>query len=96
MKESTKNVFKKIGEFLAAIFGTIFFGFTASYLTSKDKQTKEVIENKANEIKEETKDEIEKTDAADIVADSPNQSAISTTIDNEKSDLRERIRNRLK
>ena len=96
MNQKVINVFKKIGKVFLTILGTVFFGFTASLIIAHDKKEQKKDEKEqAEKIKEETKNELEKKDAADIVADSPNQSTISTTISNEQADLRKRIKSRL-
>ncbi len=45
--------------------------------------------------KQEIENEIKKTDAHDILDSSPNSNTISTSINNERKDFRERVRHRL-
>lgn len=60
------------------------------------KGNDELSEYKAKDIKEKTKNELEKKSAADIIADSDNHDVISSNIEKEQQKLRERVRNRLK
>lgn len=55
---------------------------------------KEKAENKADIKKEETKNELEKKSADDIAADSPNSGAISSGIEKQQQEFRERVRDR--
>ena len=89
-----KEVLKKIGLGLLYIIGTLFFGFTSIFLFDKHKKEKE---NKleAELEKEKTKNELEKKPASDIAADSPNPDTISSNIEREQEEFRERVRNRL-
>lgn len=79
-----KTILIAIGSFIVGIILSIKLFFSR-----KNDKT-------ADQIKEETKSEIEKMDASDVIADSPNQDAISTTIEHKQSEFRERVRNRLK
>lgn len=60
------------------------------------KENDELSKYKAKDIKEKTKHELEKKSAADIIADSDNLDVISSNIEKEQQELRERVRNRLK
>lgn len=77
------NIVKKIGSAIAVIFTMLYTIFSL-----KNKYTEKVIK----EVKE---DEIKKKDAADIIADSPNQSDIQQSIKNEQDEFRKRVRDRL-
>ena len=90
LMETLKKILKTIG----AVIATTFFGITAIFLFDKHKDKKEETE-KAEKAKEEKKDELEKKSADDIAADSPNPDTISTNIEREQEELRERIRDRL-
>ena len=87
--ETLKKILKTIGTVLA----TIFFGVTAIFLFRNDKNKKEET-NKAEQAREEKKDELEKKSADDIAADSPNADTISTNIEHEQEELRQRLRDR--
>ena len=89
-----KEIIKKILKTIGAIIATIFFGVTAIFLFRNDKNTKNET-NKAEKAKEDKKNELEEKSADDIAADSPNPDTISTNIEREQEELRERIRNRL-
>ena len=87
--ETLKKILKTIG----CIIATIFFGVTAIFLFHNDKNKKE--ENKkAEQAREEKKDELEKKSADDIAADSPNSDTISSNIEREQEELRQRLRDR--
>ena len=89
-----KEVLKKIGIAFLYILGTLFFGITSIFLFDKHKK-KEYEQLNAENQKEKTKDELEKKSADDIAADSPNPDIISTNIEREQEEFRERVRNRL-
>ena len=91
LMEKIKKILKTIGTILA----TIFFGVVAIFLV-KDKKNKEDEKSKAEKAREDKRDELEKKSADDIAADSPNPDTISTNIEREQEELRERIRNRLR
>ena len=83
---------KKIWEFIVSILAVIFFGFTAIFLFKNDKNKKET--EKAEKAREDKKNELEEKSADDIAADSPNADVISTNIEREKEEFRERVRDR--
>ncbi len=88
--EKLKQILKTIGTIIA----TVFFGVTAIFLFNKNKnKTNEI--NNAEKAKEDKKDELEKKSADDIAADSPNSDTISTNIEREQEELRQRLRDRL-
>ena len=91
LMEKIKKILKTIGTILA----TIFFGVVAIFLV-KDKKNKEDEKRKAEKAREDKRDELEKKSADDIAADSPNPDIISTNIEREQEELRERVRNRLR
>jgi len=81
-----KKFFEVLYSIIKGIFvlvGSIFF----VSVIKDDINAKESSEEKENELKEK--------DASDIVADSPNQSVISESINSEQEELRQRIRARL-
>lgn len=80
-----KKIICGIGFFLTTVFAVLFVKDKYKY----DKRTEE-------EIKNDKENEIKKTDAADLVADSPNQDDIQQSIEQQKEDFRKRIRDRLK
>lgn len=88
--ETLKKILKTIG----CIIATIFFGITAIFVFKDHKNTKDE-KNEAEKAREEKKDELEKKSADDIAADSPNPDTISTNIENEQEEFRQRIRDRL-
>ena len=89
LMEKLKKLLKTIG----CVIATIFFGITAIFLFRNDKTKKDETE-KAEQAKEEKKNELEKKTADDIAADSPNPDTISTNIEREQEELRQRLRNR--
>ena len=94
MNDKTKEILKKIGKGFLYVLGTLFFGLTSIFLFDKhknEKYEKELAEKK----KEETKNELEKKSADDIASDSPNPDIISSNIEREQQEFRERVRNRL-
>ena len=91
--EKFKEILKKILKTIGCIFATIFFGITAIFLFDNHKNKKEEIDN-AEKAREEKKDELEKKSADDIAADSPNADTISTNIEREQEELRQRLRDR--
>jgi len=81
-----KKFFEVLYSIIKGIFvlvGSIFF----VSVIKDDINAKESSEEKENELKEK--------DASDIVADSPNQSVISESINSKQEELRQRIRARL-
>lgn len=86
-----RKIFEVIKIIIGIIFGIFIFALTGKNFSTENKKDEE----KANQAKEEKENELKEKDAADIVADSPNQSTISNAIQDEKDELRERIRNRL-
>lgn len=89
--ETIKKILKTIG----AVIATIFFGITAIFLFDNHKNKKEEINN-AEKAREDKKNELEEKTADDIAADSPNPDTISTNIEREQEELRQRIRDRFK
>ena len=89
-KETLKKILKTIGTVLA----TIFFGITAIFLFRNNKNKKEET-NKAEQAREDKKNELEEKSPDDIAADSPNPDTISANIEREQEELRQRIRDRL-
>ena len=89
-----KEILKKIWIVLKYILATIFFGIAAIFLFN-EKNNKKDEKEKAEKAKEDKKNELEKKSADDIAADSPNPDTISTNIEREQEELRERIRDRL-
>ena len=85
---------KNILNIIVSVLGTLFFGFTAIFLFRNNKNKKEEI-NKAEQVKEDKKNELEKKSPDDIVADSPNPDVVSANIEREQEEFRERVRNRL-
>ena len=92
--EKIKEILNKTWNILKYILVTIFFGIATIFLFNNKKNSDNEKE-KAEKAKEEKKDELEKKSADDIAADSPNPDTISTNIEREQEELRERIRNRL-
>lgn len=78
---------------ILAIIGLFAFGvLTGSFLFRK----KTVVQtNEAEKAKEDKKNEIESTPAADLVSDACNADELLATKDGISADFRERIRNRL-
>lgn len=93
--EKLKEILSKIWRVIQYIIITVFFGIVAIFLFRKDKDLEKKETDAAEKAKEEKKDELEKKSADDIAADSPNPDIISTNIEREQEELRERIRNRL-
>ncbi|MBO7692554.1 MAG: hypothetical protein J6W16_07320 [Methanobrevibacter sp.] len=89
-----KEVLKKIGLVFLYIIGTLFFGFTPVFLFDKHKKDK-VNKLEAELEKEKKINELEKKSASDIAADSPHSDIISSNIEREQEEFRERVRNRL-
>ena len=87
-----KEILKKIGIGFLYALGTLFCGITFFFLS--DKKKKKIMEE-ANDVREETKNELEKKSADDIAANSPNPDTISSNIEREQQEFRERVRNRL-
>ena len=88
--EKLKKILKTIGSILA----TIFFGITAIFLFKNHTETKNE-KDEAETAREDKRNELEKKSADDIAADSPNPDTISTNIEREQEEFRERVRNRL-
>ena len=89
-----KELLKKIGKGFLYVLGTLFFGITALFLIDKNKK-EEYEKLNAETKKEETKNELEKKSADDIASDSPHPDIISSNIEREQEEFRERVRNRL-
>ena len=92
--EKIKTFFKNVWTVIKYIAVALFFGVAAIFLL-RDKKPAKNEKDAAEKAKEEKKDELEKKSADDIAADSPNPDTISTNIEREQEELRERIRNRL-
>ena len=85
---------KNILLFVSIAFALFSIGFSLYLLirlTRTTKNEKQIAENK----REEKRNELEKKSADDIAADSPDPDAISSNIEREQQELRERVRNRL-
>ena len=95
LMEKFKEILKKIWNVLKYILATVFFGITAIFLLN-NKKNKEDEKEKAEKAKEEKKNELEKKSADDIAADSPNPDTISSNIEHEQEEFRQRVRDRLK
>ncbi len=93
--EKIKEVLKKIWDGLKYILATVFFGIVAIFLFN-NKKNSDNEKQKAEKAKEEKKNELEKKSADDIAADSPNPDTISTNIEHEQEEFRQRVRDRLK
>ena len=93
--EKLKEILSKIWKVIQYIVLTLFFGIAAIFLFRKDRDLEKKETDAAEKAKEDKKDELEKKTADDIAADSPNPDTISTNIEREQEELRERIRNRL-
>lgn len=89
-----KNFLKKLWEILKKMFCFIVFLFASFFTVKLVKNKNKENEKKENEIKEDVKNEIKKTNAADLVNDSPNKDDIQQSIDNIQEDFRQRIRDR--
>ena len=87
------EILKKILKTIGAIIATIFFGVTAIFLFHNDR-TKKDETNNAEKAKEDKKHELEEKSPDDIAADSPNPDTISTNIEREQEELRQRLRDR--
>lgn len=88
-KEKIKKIIVAILLFIPSLLSAIYYVLF--------KQAK--VENgklKAESKKEDIENEIKETNAADLVAESSNSETISTNIEREKEQFRERVRNRLK
>lgn len=88
---------KKILKVVKNVFCTIFtvIGIVASTLFAQQIINKKCKKDD-RENNEDIEHEIQNTDAADIVDTSPNQDTISSTIEQQQQELRQRIRDRLK
>ena len=95
LMEKLKQILLKIWHVIQIIVITLFFGVAAIFLFRKDKDLEKKETDAAEKAKEDKKNELEKKSAYDIAADSPNPDTISTNIEREQEELRERIRNRL-
>ncbi len=89
--EKIKQILKTLGTIIA----TIFFGIVAIFLFDKHKENKEEINN-AEKAREDKKNELEEKTPDDIAANSPNPDTISTNIEREQEELRQRLRDRFK
>lgn len=85
---SIKDVCKKIIEFIVVGVASI-----VGYLLICRKDTGQ-IETVAQEEKEKEREKLEETNASDIVAESPNQSDIQQSIEQQQAEFRERVRYR--
>lgn len=83
------TIIKKTFVFIGGIFIAIY---TVLFIKS-NKKTNE-IKDDAEKKQEEKKNELEKKSANDIAADSPNSDTISSNIEREQKELRQRLRNR--
>ena len=92
--EKIKTFFKNVWTVIKYIAVALFFGVAATFLL-RDKKPAKNEKDAAEKAKEEKKDELEKKTADDIAADSPNPDTISTNIEREQEELRQRIRDRL-
>lgn len=88
-----KEILLKIWTGIKFIAVTFFFGVAAIFLFKKtnDKNNK----TDAKKAREDKKNELEEKSPDDIAADSPNSDTISTNIEQEQEELRQRIRDRL-
>lgn len=85
--ETIKKIFSKVCFVIITILAVL-----VCYFKSKaDKANSK----KAEDIKEETKNELEKMSADDIADNSPNADVISSNISKEQEEFRQRIRDRL-
>lgn len=89
-----KDFWTKIKDVSISFFtylGLIFSGAVALFLLFRNL-------NKNNTVDtvniEDIQDEIKNTTSSDIIADSPNQSDISASIEQQQTEFRERIRDR--
>ena len=73
------------------LFGFVLCLIILIFVLSDFFNKKRIKEEKRKEIE----DEIKKTDAQDLINDSPNNDTISTAIANEQSEFRERVKHRL-
>lgn len=85
---------KKILSYIGSAIATVFLFMTGLWLLQNNKNKKEEIK-KAEQVREDKKNELEKKSASDIAADSPNPDTISSNIEREQQEFRERVRNRL-
>lgn len=88
MIEKIKGVLQIIGFIICGIFAGVF-------LLKSTKSDKE-IEAKATEAGDEKYEEIESSDAADLVASAGNRDELSGITEGIKLSFRERIRNRFR
>ena len=92
--ETIKKILKAIWTGIKFVAVTISFGIAAIFLFKKNENKDEIEE--AEKAREDKKNELEEKSADDIAADSPNPDTISTNIEREQEELRQRIRDRLK
>ena len=92
--EKFKEILEKILKTIGTVLATIFFGITTIFLFRNNKNKKEET-NKAEQAREDKKNELEEKSPDDIAADSPNPDTISANIEREQEELRQRIRDRL-
>lgn len=88
-----KEFFSKVKDIAFKFFtfiGLIFSGAVALILLFKNIKKTPVEKIDVKEVE----NEIKKTDSKDIIADSPNQSDISSSIEQQQQQFRERVRNR--
>lgn len=90
--ETLKKILKSIWTGIKYIAVTVCFGMAAIFLFRKNDKKNELDE--AEKAREDKKNELEKKTADDIAADSPNPDTISTNIEREQEELRQRLRNR--
>lgn len=88
-KEKIKQILISIALFIPSLLAAIYY---VLFKQAKAENGKLNAESK----KEDIEDEIKNTDAADLVAESSNSEVISTNIEREKEQFRERVRDRLK
>jgi hypothetical protein len=97
--------FKKIGSCIKSAAGWIACGlmvvvffwrsFSSTKKVSEDSSNAgKTAEKKANDVAGRVKNEIQKTDAAALAADSPDAAAHRAAIADEQQQFRERVRNR--
>lgn len=85
---------KKILSYIGTAIATVFLFMTGLWLLQNNKNKKIEID-KAEQAREEKKNELEEKTPDDIAADSPNPDVISANIEREQQEFRERVRNRL-
>ena len=91
--ETFKKILKTIWTGIKYIAVTVCFGIAAIFLFRKTNKKDEL--DKAEKAREDKKNELEEKSPDDIAADSPNPDTISSNIEREQEELRQRIRDRL-